>query len=195
VSRLTNKTNESLKTISKLRETTIPEADYNKILQQNYHLKDQLLEADERATLAEDEIFTFKEQNAKLSKQVTKLMIALNNSNSSQDALEKQISDNAALDNNLVLAAKGATPRQLTRKELKKLRQKTKKILVKLQDNENNETHEDESNLNESVENLTDPNQNSLNTNGSDDDRDTASDNCNDSIIDTSTFKAVTKVF
>ena len=89
VSRLTNKTNESLKTISKLRETTIPEADYNKILQQNYHLKDQLLEADERATLAEDEIFTFKEQNAKLSKQVTKLMIALNNSNSSQDAFRK----------------------------------------------------------------------------------------------------------
>ena len=93
---------------------------------------------------------------------------ALTNSKSSQDALEKQISDNAALDNNLVLAAKGAIPRQLTRKELKKLRQKTKKILNKLQDNENNETHEDESNLNESVENLIDPNQNSLNTNGSD---------------------------
>ena len=75
-------------------------------------------------------------------------MIALNNSNSCQDALEKQISDNVALDNNLVLAAKGTTPRQLTRKELKKLRQKTKKILTKLQDNENNESHEDESNLN-----------------------------------------------
>ena len=54
VSRLTNKTNESLKTIAKLRETTIPEVEYNKILQQNYHLKDQLLEADERATIAED---------------------------------------------------------------------------------------------------------------------------------------------
>ena len=105
MSRLTNKTNESLKTIAKLRETTIPEAEYNKILQQNYHLKDQLLEADERATIAEDEIFTFKEQNAKLSKQVTKLMIALNNSNSSQGTLEKQISDNAALDNNLVVTS------------------------------------------------------------------------------------------
>ena len=32
VSRLTNKTNEYLKTISNLRETTIPKADYNKIL-------------------------------------------------------------------------------------------------------------------------------------------------------------------
>ena len=70
MSRLKNKTNESLKPISKLRETTIPEENYNKILQQSYHLKDQLLEADERATLAEDEIFTFKEQNAKLSKQL-----------------------------------------------------------------------------------------------------------------------------
>ena len=146
------------------------------------YLKDQLLEADERATLAEDEIFTFKEQNAKLSNQVTKLMIALNNSNSSQDTLEKQISDNVALDNNLVLAAKGATPRQLTRKELKKLRQKTKKILTKLQDNENNETHEDESNLNESVEKLSDHVKNSLSTNGSDDERDTASNNSNDRL-------------
>ena len=175
VSRLTNKTNESLKTIAKLRETTIPEVEYNKILQQNYHLKDQLLEADERATIAEDEIFTFKEQNAKLSKQVTKLMIALNNSNSSQDALEKQISDNAALNNNPVLAAKGANPRQLTRKELKKLRQKTKKILAKVQDNENNEAHEDE-NSNEPVDTPMDPNQNSPKINGSDDDGDTASD-------------------
>ena len=105
MSRLTKKTNESLKAITKLRETSIPEADYNKMLQQNYYLKEQLLEADERANIAEEEIFTFKEQNAKLSNQVTKLMIALNNSNSCQDALEKQISDNVALDNNLVLAA------------------------------------------------------------------------------------------
>ena len=75
------------------------------------------------------------------------------------------------------LAANGTTPRELTRKELKKLRQKTKKILIKLQDNENNETHEDESNLNESGKNSIDPNQNSLNINGSDDDRDTASGN------------------
>ena len=97
-------------------------------------------------------------------------MIALNNSNSSQDALEKQISDNAALNNNPVLAAKGATPRQLTRKEHKKLRQKTKKILAKMEDKENNETHEDESNPNEPVDNPIDPNQNSLKTNGSDDD-------------------------
>ena len=41
---------------------------------------------------------------------------------------------------------------------------------------------EDESNLNESVENPIDPNQNSLDTNGSDDDRDTASDNDNDRL-------------
>ena len=181
VSRLTKKTNESLKAITKLRETSIPEADYNKMLQQNYHLKEQLLEADERANIAEEEIFTFKEQNAKLSNQVTKLMIALNNSNSCQDALEKQISDKVALDNNLVLAANGTSPRQLTRKELKKLRQKTKKILTKKQDTENNDAHEDK-NLNESIEKLSDEVNNSLSTNGSDDGRDTASNNSTDRL-------------
>ena len=181
VSRLTKKTNESLKAITKLRETSIPEADYNKMLQQNYHLKEQLLEADERANIAEEEIFTFKEQNAKLSNQVTKLMIALNNSNSCQDALEKQISDKVALDNNLVLAANGTSPRQLTRKELKKLRQKTKNILTKKQDTENNDAHEDK-NLNESIEKLSDEVNNSLSTNGSDDGRDTASNNSTDRL-------------
>ena len=181
VSRLTKKTNESLKAITKLRETSIPEADYNKMLQQNYHLKEQLLEADERANIAEEEIFTFKEQNAKLSNQVTKLMIALNNSNSCQDALEKQISDKVALDNNLVLAANGTSPRQLTRKELKKLRQKTKKILTKKQDTENNDALEDK-NLNESIEKLSDEVNNSLSTNGSDDGRDTASNNSTDRL-------------
>ena len=34
IARLTKKTEESLKTISKLRETTYPEVEYNKILQQ-----------------------------------------------------------------------------------------------------------------------------------------------------------------
>ena len=89
IARLTKKNQESLKTISKLRETTFPEEDYNRILQQKYHLESQLLEADEKVTSAEDEVFTFQEKNTKLSKEITNLMILLNNSKGCQDALEK----------------------------------------------------------------------------------------------------------
>ena len=42
IARLTNKTQESLKTITKLRATTIPEEEYTRILQQKYHLEDKL---------------------------------------------------------------------------------------------------------------------------------------------------------
>jgi hypothetical protein len=95
IARLTKKNQESLKTISKLCETTFPEEDYNRTLQQKYHLESQLLEADEKVTSAEDEVFTFK--NTNLSNEITNLMIPLNNSKGSYDTLEKQISDNLAI--------------------------------------------------------------------------------------------------
>ena len=67
------------------------------------------------------------------------------------------------------------------KEEFKKLRQKTKKILTKKQDTENNDAHEDK-NLNESIEKLSDEVNNSLSTNGSDDGRDTASNNSTDRL-------------
>ena len=143
IARLTKKSQESLKIISKLRETTFPEEDYNRILQQKHYLESQLLEADEKVTIAEDEVFTFQQKNTKLSKENTNLMFLLNNSKGCQNALEKQISDKITLSSKVVKkdesvthsfpkasstpshfvpAAKGSSPKLMTRKELKKLR-------------------------------------------------------------------------
>ena len=80
IARLTNKTQESLKTITKLRATTIPEEEYTRILQQKYHLEDKLQEAEDKASIAEDEVLTYTERNKKLSKNITNLMVLLNNS-------------------------------------------------------------------------------------------------------------------
>ena len=160
VGRLTNKNEESQKTIIKLRETlrfSFPEKEHNKLLQEKYHLENKLHEADQKAILAEDEVFTYEEKNTKLSELNTKLMIALNNSNGSQDALVKQISDTVATggheakedesatssslnasptSSHLLPGAKGSTPKPLSKKELKKLRQKTKKKLDNMQTKE-----------------------------------------------------------
>ena len=58
--RLNKKSNESLKTISKLRERKVfSEEDYTKVLQDKYRLENKLQEADEKAIFAED-ILVFK---------------------------------------------------------------------------------------------------------------------------------------
>ena len=101
-------------------------------------------------------------------------MLLLNNSKGSKEALEKHISDSnrASTSGHPMPAAKGETSKLLSRKELKKLRQKTKKALEK-QENEISDNHEGDSNLNESVEalikNSIDPNDNDV--------RDSASNN------------------
>ena len=94
-----------------------------------------------------------------MSKEITTLMLLLNNSKGSKEALEKHISDNAVLSapnrtstsGHPLPADKGATPKLLSRKELKKLWQKTKKALSKKHDNETINTHEVDSSHNESV--------------------------------------------
>ena len=73
IARLTQKNEQSLKTISKLRETTFPKVEYSKILQQKYRLEEQLKEDDCKATI-EDEVHTHKEKNKKLSNEITKLL-------------------------------------------------------------------------------------------------------------------------
>ena len=89
-----------------------------------------------------------------MSKENTNLMFLLNNSKGSKEALEKHISDSnrASTSDHPLPAAKGEL---LSRKELKKLRQKTKKALEK-QDNVSKDTHKCDSNLNESVKALID---------------------------------------
>ena len=88
-----------------------------------------------------------------MSKENTNLILLLNNTKGSKEALEKHISDSnrASTSGHPLPAAKGETSKLLSRKELKKLRQKTKKAL-EMQDNEINDIHEGDSNLNESVE-------------------------------------------
>jgi hypothetical protein len=183
VARLTKKNDESLKTISKLRETTLPREDYDRILQQKYHLEIQLQEADEKAIFAGDEVSSFKVKNTKLSKEITNLMLLLNNSKGCQDALKKQISDNIALDsigvkkdesatssfprasptpNLSVPAARGSSPKLMTKKEFKKLRQKTRKKLANMQVKEADDISEGDDDLNNSVEALIDPTKNQL---------------------------------
>ena len=97
--RLNKKSNESLKTISKLRERTVfSEEDYTKILQQKYRLENQLQEADNKADLAKEEAFKHKEETKKLSKKITSLTSLLNNTHASKEAIERQISDKAVLE-------------------------------------------------------------------------------------------------
>ena len=100
-----------------------------------------------------------------------------------QDALEKQISDNIALDsigvkkdesatssfprasstpNYSVSAARGSSPKLMTRKEFKKLRQRTRKRLANMQAKEADDISEGDDDLNNSVEALIDPTKNQL---------------------------------
>ena len=95
--RLTNKSNESLKIITKLRETTVPLDKYEKAFHNRHHLENELEEALSRVTLGEDEVALHKEKNRKLSKENTNLIVLLNNSKGSKEALEKQISDSNIL--------------------------------------------------------------------------------------------------
>ena len=98
-------------------------------------------------------------------------MLLFNNSKGSKEALERHISGNAALrtptSGHPLPTDKGASPKLLSRKELKKLRQKTKKALEK-QDNVNKDNHEEDSNLNESAEAFIDPVKNSIDPNDND---------------------------
>ena len=109
----------------------------------------------------------YKVNNSKLSEQNTKLMIALANSKGSQDSLEKQLSEAVALGSYELTndgsaskaskaaakvpssspAATGSTPKLLSKKELKKLRQKTRKRLLSLQAKEAEDITEDDDNL------------------------------------------------
>jgi hypothetical protein len=113
-------------------------------------------------------------------------MIAINNSKGSQDALVKQISDTVATGgheakedesatsiflnasptwSHLLPGTKGSTTKPLSKKELKKLRQKTKKRLVNMQAKEAEDIPGDDDNLNNSVEDLINPVKNSLDQN------------------------------
>jgi hypothetical protein len=57
----------------------------------------------------------------------------------------------------LVPASKGPTPKSLTKKELQKLRQQSKKRLVKMQHKESDDITDGDDNLNNSVEDLINP--------------------------------------
>jgi hypothetical protein len=61
------------------------EKENNELLQKKYYLENELSEANQKASLAEEEVFMYKVNNSKLSEQNTKLMIALVNSKGSQD--------------------------------------------------------------------------------------------------------------
>ena len=119
--RLTKKSDESLKTISKLRATTVPQEKYDKAYQLKYHLENKLDETQDRVNLAEEEVASYREKNKKLSKEITTLMLLLNNSKGSKEALEKHISDSnrASTSDHPLPAAKGETSKLLSRKELK----------------------------------------------------------------------------
>ena len=96
-----------------------------------------------------------------MSKKITSLTTLLNNTHASKEALERHISDKAVLESNsstssnLVSAAK-----PMTKKELKKLRQKTKKRLENMQAKESNNGGDDD--LKSLVEDLIDPTKNPL---------------------------------
>jgi hypothetical protein len=120
----------------------------------------------------------------KLSKEITNLMVLLNNTKGSKEALERHISDKSVLESksstssNLVSAAK-----PMTKKELKKLRQKTKKRLENMQAKESDIGDDDD--LNSSVEALIDPSKNSLDPN----------DNCDEGNNNINPLDTQTKVF
>ena len=109
--RLTKKSDKSLKTITKLRATTVPLDKYDKAIQNDYRLKIENEEAHDRATLAQDEVDIYKKKNKKLSKENTNLMLLLNNSKGSKEALEKHVSDSnrASTSGHPLPAAKGET--------------------------------------------------------------------------------------
>ena len=113
----------------------------------------------------------YKVNISKLSVQNTKLMVALANSSGRQDLLETQLSEAVALGSyelsNDASASKvskadakepypGLTTKLLSKKELKKLRQKTRKTLLSLQgkEKEAEDITENDENLNKSVEEL-----------------------------------------
>ena len=80
---MTNKNDEAQNTIAKLRETMIhsfSEKEHYELLQKKYYLENELSEANQKASLAEKEVFMYKVNNSKLFEQNTKLMIALANS-------------------------------------------------------------------------------------------------------------------
>ena len=151
------------------------EKQHNELLQKKYYHENELSEANQKASLTEEEIFMYKVNNSKLSEQNTKLMIALVNSKGSQDTLEKQLSEAVALGSYELTndgsaskaskadakepssspAATGLTPKLLSKKELKKLRQKTRKKLLSIQAKEAEDITEGDDNLNKS-----DPNDN-----------------------------------
>ena len=91
--RLSTKSDESLKTITKFHSTTVPQDKYDKAFQNRHRLEIEKEEAPDRATLAEDEVAIYKEKNKKLSKENTNLTFLHNNSKGSQEALEKHIID------------------------------------------------------------------------------------------------------
>jgi hypothetical protein len=109
----------------------------------------------------------YKVNISKLSVQNTTLMVALANSSGKQDSLETQQSEALAPGRyellNDAYASKvskadtkelypGLTPKLLSKKELKKLRQKTRRKLLSLQGKEAEDITEDDENLNKSVE-------------------------------------------
>jgi hypothetical protein len=125
VTRLTSKNDEAQNTIAKLRETmrqSFSEKEHNELLQKKYYLENEVSEANQKASLAEEEVFMYKVNNSKLSEQNTKLMIALANSKGSQDSLEKQLSEAVALGSYELTeepssspAATGFTPKLLSK--------------------------------------------------------------------------------
>ena len=100
LTRLTNKNDEAQNTIEKLRETmrhSFSEKVNNELLQKKYYLENELSKANQKASIAEEEVFMYMLNNSKLSEQNTKLIVALANSNGRQDSLETQLSEAVAL--------------------------------------------------------------------------------------------------
>ena len=54
---------------------------HNELLQKKHYLENELSEANQKASIAEEEVFMYKVNISKLSVQNTKLMVALANSN------------------------------------------------------------------------------------------------------------------
>ena len=121
---------------------------HDKVVQQNHRLERALEKAQNEAIFEKDDVARFKEKNKKLSKEITTLMLLLNNSKGSKEALEKHISDNAALSGSPRTSSSGH-PLPADKGKLK-LRQKTKKAIEK-QDNLTSDIHDGDNNLNESV--------------------------------------------
>jgi hypothetical protein len=87
--------------------------------------------------------------------------------------------------------AKGSTPKPLSKKELKKLRQKTKKKLVNMQAKEAEDIPGDDDNLNNAVEELIDPVKNSLDHNDNYEDDSIGNNNVDPSNITLKMFPSL----